>query len=55
MLAAQECITATGVASAREVFGHVESVRMLVILNPTGKMLTSSGFDAFIPFKYNIL
>ena len=39
--------------SAREVFGHVESVKILVILNPAGYMLTSSGF-AFIQLGYSI-
>ena len=34
--------------SAREVFGHIESVKILVILNSTGYMLTSSGFASFI-------
>ena len=34
--------------SAVEVLGHIESVKILVILNPTGYMLTSSGFAAFI-------
>ena len=38
--------------SAREVFGHIESVKILVILNSTGYMLTSSGFDAFIHLRY---
>ena len=38
--------------SAREVFGHIESVKIIVILNPTGYMLTSSGFDAFINLRY---
>ena len=37
--------------SAQEVFGHIESVKILVILNPTGYMLTSSGF-AFIRVRY---
>ena len=27
-----------------KIFGHSESVKILVILNPTGYMLTSSGF-----------
>ena len=30
-------------ASSRKDFGHIESVKILVILNPTGYMLTSSG------------
>ena len=30
----------------------IESVKILVILNPTGYKLTSSGFDAFIHFRY---
>ena len=34
--------------SAREVFGHIESVKILVILIPTGYMLTSSGFASII-------
>ena len=38
--------------SAREVFGHIESVKIHVILNPTGYMLTSPGFDAFIHLSY---
>ena len=29
---------------AWEVVGHTESVKIVVILNPTGYMLTSSGF-----------
>ena len=29
--------------AAWEVFGHIESVKILVILNPTGYMLTSSS------------
>ena len=33
--------------SAREVFGHIESVKILVILNLTGYMLTSSIFSLF--------
>ena len=33
--------------SAQEVFGHIESVEILVILNPAGYMLTSSGFASF--------
>ena len=34
------------------VFGmHIESIKILVILNPTGYMFTSSGFDAFISFE----
>ena len=33
--------------NAQEVFGHIELVKILVILNPTSYMLTSSGFDAF--------
>ena len=37
--------------SAREVFGHMESVMILVILNPTGYMLTSSGFGCFDSFE----
>ena len=41
-------------AKAHEVFGHIESVKILVILNPTGYMLTSSGVDAFIHVR-NIL
>ena len=37
--------------SAREVFGHyIESVKILVVLNPTGCMLTSSGI-AFIHWR----
>ena len=40
---------------AREVLGHVESVKILVILNLTGYMFTSSGFDAFIHLRYIIL
>ena len=32
----------------REVFGHIESVKILVILNPTAYMLTPSGFALFI-------
>ncbi len=39
-------------SSAQEVFGHVESVKILVILNPAGYMFTSSGFDAFIHLRY---
>ena len=39
--------------SARKVLGHIESVKILVILNPTGYMLTSSGF-AFIHLRYPI-
>ena len=31
-----------------EVFGHIESVKILVILNPTGHMFISSGFTLFI-------
>ena len=38
--------------SARECFGHRESVNTQVILNPTGYMLASSGFDAFIHLRY---
>jgi hypothetical protein len=34
--------------SAREVFGHIESIKILVILNLTGYMLTSFGFASFI-------
>jgi hypothetical protein len=34
--------------SAREVFGHIESIKILVILNLTGYMLTSFGFALFI-------
>ena len=34
--------------SSREVFGHIESVKILVILKRTGYMLTSSGFGLFI-------
>ena len=30
-------------SSVREVLGHSQSVKILVILNPTGYMLTSSG------------
>ena len=37
--------------SAREVFGHIESDKISVILNPTNYMLTSFGF-AFIPLRY---
>ena len=38
----------------KSVFGHtIESVKILVILNPTGCFLfTSSGFDASIHFRY---
>ena len=35
-------------SSAQEGFGRIESVKILVILNLIGYMLTSSGFDAFI-------
>ena len=42
--------TALLYSSAREVFGHIESVKFLVILNPTGYLLTSSGF-AFHSFE----
>ena len=35
-----------GTTSAREVFGHIELVKILVILSPTGYMLTSSRLDA---------
>ena len=35
------------------VFGHIESVNILVILNPTvGSMFTSAGFDALIHLGY---
>ena len=37
--------------SPQEVFGHIELVKILVILNPTGYMLTSSDF-AFIQSRY---
>ena len=37
----------SSIALAWEVFGHIESVKILVILNPTGEILISSGF-AFI-------
>ena len=37
--------------SAREVFGHIESVKILVILNPTGYMFTSSG-SSFHHLRY---
>ena len=36
---------------AREVFGHIESVKILVILNSTDYMLTSSTF-AFIQLRH---
>ena len=32
-------------------FGHIESVKILVILNPTAYMLTSSAF-AYIDVRY---
>ena len=38
--------------SAWEVCGHIEPVKILVILNPTSYMLTSSGSDAFIHLRY---
>ena len=41
--------------SVGEVYGHIESVKILVILNPTGYMLTSSNFDAFIHSRYILL
>ena len=34
--------------SAREVFAHIESVKILVILDPTSYMLTSSSGFCFI-------
>ena len=34
--------------SVREVFGHIESVKILVILNPAGYMLTSFGFSSLL-------
>ena len=37
-----------GPVQCREVFGHIELVKILVILNPTGYMFTSSGFGLFI-------
>ena len=40
------CLKVVG-SSAREMFGHIESVKILVILHPTGCMLTSSGFASF--------
>ena len=38
--------------SAREVFGHIESVKIHVILNPAGSMLTSSSGFAIIHARY---
>ena len=34
--------------SAREVYGHIKSVKILLMLNPTNYMLTYSGFALFI-------
>ena len=39
-------------ADALEASGHIESVKILVILNPTGYMLTSSSSAAFIHWRY---
>ena len=39
--------------SSQEVFGLLESVKIQVTLNPTGGyMLTSSGFAAFIHWRF---
>ena len=46
------CGSCYGPVPGNLVFGHIESVKILVILNPTGYMLTSSGFDAFIHLRY---
>ena len=40
--------------SAREVFGHSQSLEILVILNPAGYMLASSAV-AFIHLRWYIL
>ena len=37
------------------IWGHIESVKILVILNPTGYMLTYSSFDAFIHLRSILL
>ena len=39
--------------SAKEALGHTESVKILVILNPAGYMLTSSSGFAFIHLRYS--
>ena len=41
-------------SSAREVFGHIELVKILVILNPTGYMLTTSCFFVYSFEVYSI-
>ena len=37
------------------VSGHSQSVKILLIQNPTGYMFTSSGFDAFIHLRYILM
>ena len=46
---------AQNVGLSQEVFGHLESVKILVILNPSGYMLTFSDFAAFMHLRYGIL
>ena len=38
--------------NAQEDFGHPKSVKILVILNPAGCMLTSPSGGAFICWRY---
>ena len=62
MLLVKVAVLTPFVASSRgsepvpgKFFGHIGSVKILVILNTTGYMYTSSGFDAFIHLRYVLL